>query len=140
MADVTQRMSAQEYLASVCAGQRTGGLKRKAKYGNRRIVTEAGLKYDSGKELRHHQLLEASKSAMDPAQRVARVVRQVPYVLLEKQDGERAVKYVADFVVTYADGRVEVHDTKSPPTRADKTYVLKRKLMLAVHGIRIQEF
>lgn len=44
-----------------------------------------------------------------------------------------------DLVVTYADGHVEVHDTKSPPTRADKTYVLIRQLMLAVHGIRIRE-
>ena len=76
---------------------------------------------------------------MDPSQRVVEVRRQQWFTVIEAQDGERKASYVADFVVTYADGRVEVVDTKSEITRKLPTYVLKRKLMLHVHGIRIRE-
>ncbi|GAB4464458.1 MAG: hypothetical protein OHK0044_01870 [Burkholderiaceae bacterium] len=48
---------------------------------------------------------------------------------------ERAVKYIADFVYT-KDGKMVVEDTKGCRTR---DYVIKRKLMLYVHGIRILE-
>ncbi|ABM97065.1 DUF1064 domain-containing protein [Methylibium petroleiphilum] len=141
MPNVTDRMSAADYLAMIQA--RAGGAaptKRKNKFGNRRGLEFDGEKYDSSKELKHHQMLKLARTAADPRDRVVRIERQVPYVLLDKQEGERAVRYYADFVVEYADGRTEVHDTKSPPTRADKTYVIKRKLMLSRHGIRIQEF
>lgn len=52
---------------------------------------------------------------------------------------ENAVKYVADFVYT-ENGKKIVEDTKG--CRAGITYnyfVLKRKLMLWVHGIRVKE-
>jgi hypothetical protein len=147
MAHITPRMSAAEYLARVSAsGSAAAGTGRPpgrgglgAKYGNRKIELPNGEKFDSGKELRHMQLLEACRCASDPAQRVTHIERQKRFLLIEKQEGERAVSYHADFVVRYADGRQEVHDVKSVATRTDKTYVLKRKLMLSVHGIRIQE-
>ena len=48
---------------------------------------------------------------------------------------EREVKYVADFV--YLDeGFTVVEDTKGVKT---KDYIIKRKLMLKEHGIRIKE-
>lgn len=50
---------------------------------------------------------------------------------------ERKVEYVADFV--YADtetGSLVVEDTKGVKT---KDYIIKRKLMYAVHGIKIKE-
>ena len=51
---------------------------------------------------------------------------------------EREVSYIADF--TYKkDRRTVVEDVKSPITRKEATYILKRKLMLHVHGIRITE-
>lgn len=139
--NLTERMSAADYLALVAgkAGAPAQS-KRKNKYGNRRGLECNGEKYDSGKELKHHQVLDLARAAAEPAQRVVQIRRQVPFVLLDKQVGERGIRYVADFVVEYADGRSEVHDTKSPPTRADKVYVMKRKMMLKVHGIRIQEF
>lgn len=67
---------------------------------------------------------------------------QVKYELIPKQyvDGklvERAVTYIADFV--YLDnrtGRVVVEDTKGFKT---KDYIIKRKLLLKVYGLRIQE-
>ncbi len=50
---------------------------------------------------------------------------------------ERACRYVADFVYTDNETGLEVvEDTKGYRT---KEYVIKRKLMLAVHGIRIKE-
>ena len=67
---------------------------------------------------------------------------QVPYIIIPKQVDtvtnkvlEREVKYIADFVYDTPNGRV-VEDTKG--FRTD-TYIIKRKLMLAVHNIRINE-
>ena len=50
---------------------------------------------------------------------------------------ERPCSYVADFVYTdKATGQTVVEDTKGVRT---KEYIIKRKLMLHVHGIRIKE-
>lgn len=50
---------------------------------------------------------------------------------------EKSVCYVADFVYTIAEtGENVVEDSKGVRT---KDYIIKRKLMLAVHGIRIKE-
>jgi hypothetical protein len=137
LADVTERLSAKDYLAMVAA--RPAPARRRSKFGNTQSVSETGEKYDSNKERNHHAALEAARHAKDPSQRVVEIILQQKFELIPKQDGERAVNYFADFVVTYADGRREVQDTKSEPTRRDKAYVMKRKLMLRVHGIRIIE-
>lgn len=49
---------------------------------------------------------------------------------------ERAVEYVADFVYKNEAGETVVEDVKGFRTH---DYVIKRKLMLWVHGIRIKE-
>lgn len=135
----TERMCAKAYLKLVNGRKLGAAPKRTNKFGNQVSVDEAGQKYDSNKERRHHQALLASFSAADPATRVVQIERQVKFELVPKQDGERAVNYFADFVVTYADAHVEVHDVKSFATRKDKAYVIKRKMMLLTHGIRIIE-
>lgn len=77
---------------------------------------------------------------------------QVPFVLIPAQYGEcgtdlkgkpvrvcveRSCKYVADFVYTDTEtGQTVVEDTKGMRT---KEYIIKRKLMLYIHGIRIKE-
>lgn len=48
---------------------------------------------------------------------------------------ERAVKYIADFCYMQ-DGKLVVEDTKGMVTT---DYVIKRKLMLFIHGIKISE-
>ena len=48
---------------------------------------------------------------------------------------ERPCTYVADFVYKEG-GKTVVEDTKGFRT---KDYIIKRKLMLQVHGIRIKE-
>ena len=60
---------------------------------------------------------------------------QVKYEIIPKQDGERAAHYIADFVYE-SDGLTIVEDTKGYRTQ---DYILKRKLMLWVHGIKVQE-
>ena len=102
--------------------------KVKPKYGNK--VTEVpGKKFDSKKEAAFFLQLQ-----QDPT--VKSIRTQVKYELIPKQQGERACSYVADFVVEYHDGRTVVYDVKGMKT---DVYRIKRKLMLWVHGITIQE-
>lgn len=52
---------------------------------------------------------------------------------------EKNAVYTADFVYDDADGKLVVEDTKSEYTRKEKDYVLRRKLMLHVHNIKVLE-
>jgi len=100
------------------------------KYHNKKITVN-GIKYDSEKEYNRYcelKLLERAGIIKD-------LQRQVEYELLPKQDGERAVKYKADFVYT-ENGKQIVEDVKGYRT---KDYIIKRKLMLYQHGIKIFE-
>ena len=51
---------------------------------------------------------------------------------------ERPCKYIADFAYKDQTGKLIVEDAKSTATRTD-VYKIKRKLMLSIYGIRIQE-
>lgn len=51
---------------------------------------------------------------------------------------EKNAVYTADFVY-YEDGAKVVEDCKSEYTRKEADYVLRRKLMLHVHGIKVLE-
>ena len=53
--------------------------------------------------------------------------RQVKFVLLPKQDGERFVTYIADFVYLQNDCLV-IEDVKSKITKKQPEYIIKRKL------------
>ena len=107
------------------------------KYGNKIIETEDG-KFDSQREFKRWCELKL----LQKAKIISNLKRQVPYVLIpaqkDKDTGklvEREVKYIADFVYTM-DGKTVVEDTKGMRT---PEYIIKRKLMLKEHGIRIQE-
>lgn len=73
---------------------------------------------------------------------ISNLREQVPFELIPAhrfEDGtlERACRYIADFVYTDNEtGQMVVEDTKGMRT---KEYIIKRKLMFAVHGIRIKE-
>ena len=105
-----------------------GSSPKKSKYGNKEAEV-GGHKFDSRKEARFFLQLQ-----QDPT--VKSIRTQVKYELIPKQQGERACSYVADFVVEYHDGRTVVFDVKGARTAL---YLVKRKLMLWVHGITIQE-
>lgn len=74
--------------------------------------------------------------------RISNLQEQVKYELIPTQRNpngklmERACSYIADFVYTDADSNLIVEDTKGFRTAE---YKIKRKLMLAVHGIQIRE-
>jgi len=97
-------------------------------------------KYASKKEEKR----AAELRLLEKAGRIRNLREQVKYQLIHAQYAprqgkllERAVHYVADF--TYYDiGLAEpvCEDVKGRKTR---DYIIKRKLMLWVHGIRIQE-
>lgn len=114
----------------------------RSKYGARKVQVD-GVTFDSEKEYRRWCELKI----MEKAGLIAGLERQVSYELIPSQyetkpDGgrgrciERSASYIADFVYKDKDGKVHVEDAKGMRT---KEYVLKRKLMLHVHGIRIEE-
>lgn len=105
------------------------------KYGNRKIIRD-GIEFDSIKECQRYCELKL----MQRAGVISDLKMQVPFELIPAQriDGkvaERAVNYIADFVYQEK-GQTVVEDTKGFKT---KDYILKRKLMLWVHNIRIRE-
>ncbi len=120
----------------------------RSKYGSRKTVVD-GISFDSKKEAtRYRELL-----LLERAGKIGNLRRQVKYVLIpaqyENPDSptrsgrgkclERECSYVADFVydVLVEPEPVEiVEDTKGFRT---ETYKIKRKMMLFMHGIRINE-
>lgn len=114
---------------------RTSG--KKNKYGAKRVGAHASKK-EHGRA--------AALKIMQRANLIANLREQVPYILIpaqyavvngERKCVERAIKYIADFVYTDCrNGQVVVEDAKGFRT---KEYIIKRKLMLYVHGIRIKE-
>jgi hypothetical protein len=102
-----------------------------SKYGNIKTRTSDGILHDSIREANRwcelNLLLRAGK--------IQDLQRQVKFELIPKQDGERAVSYIADFVYTENGDKV-VEDVKGMRT---KEYKLKKKMLLYFHGIRIRE-
>ena len=123
------------------------------KYGNKKVTID-GEVFDSKREARRYgELLFLEKCGA-----ISDLKRQVTYELVPTQkekstkvykkgrkkgqpiEGrviEKAVTYIADFVYTdTATGKTVVEDSKGMRTR---DYIIKRKLMLFIHGIKIHE-
>lgn len=105
------------------------------KYHNKGVLTLDGH-FDSRKE--YDRFVELSLAQRAGVIRDLR--RQVRYNLVpsQKREGkvvERAVDYIADFVYV-KDGKEIVEDCKGYRT---PEYIIKRKLMLYLKGIRIYE-
>lgn len=123
----------------------------KSKYGSRKITID-GVTFDSKKEAARYQQLKL----LEHAGKIGELRRQVEFELIPAQfehpnsftkSGrgkciERKCSYIADFVykVPILEGGEPcipvVEDTKGYKT---PEYIIKRKLMLFVHGIRINE-
>lgn len=118
------------------------------KYQNHKVEID-GHSFDSKKEARRYKELKLLEDAGD----ISNLQMQVKYVLIPpqrepdtigKRGGvhkgrliERECDYFADFVYTdNKTGQTVVEDTKGMRTTE---YVIKRKLMLYNHGIRISE-
>lgn len=106
------------------------------KFGARKVTDPiTGDVFDSQKEYRQWCVLRL----LERAGKITDLQRQVKFELIPKQNGERACNYVADF--TYLqDGKTVVEDTKGyKKGAAYDLFVIKRKLMLYVHGIKVKE-
>ena len=124
------------------------------KYGNQKVVY-LGEVFDSKREMYRYMDLRMLLTCGA----ISNLRRQVVYELIPVQrekstrvykkgrkkgqpiEGkiiEKAVTYIADFVYTdNATGKEVVEDAKGMRTR---DYVIKRKLMLYIHGIKIREW
>lgn len=108
----------------------------RSKYGSKKITVD-GITYDSKKEYARHCELKL----LERAGVISGLKRQVKYQLLPSQKDatgkviERPVVYVADFEYIENDRKV-TEDVKGVRT---KEYIIKRKLMLYMHGVRIRE-
>lgn len=121
------------------------------KYNNRKIIVD-GITFDSKKEAARYKELKM----LERAGVIENLQRQVKYTLIpaqyERTDKvyakgnnkgkpkkgrliERECAYYADFVYI-CDAETIVEDTKGMRT---SEYIIKRKLMLYVHGIKIHE-
>jgi len=105
------------------------------KYKAKRINTADGI-FDSIGEYKYYQSLLIDKN-------VTKVQRQVTYKLIVND--LLIGRYIADFVITYADGKTEVQDFKNPyligkgkSTPAGAIFQYKKKLMKAIHNIDIK--
>jgi len=101
---------------------------RRTKFGNKKTVVD-GIKFDSKAEATRYSVLKVLQAAGV----VTQLRLQVPYEL--SVNGLKICRYIADFVYVM-DGKEVVEDVKGMRT---PEYKLKRKLMLAVFGIEIQE-
>lgn len=124
------------------------------KYGNQKVVY-LGEVFDSKREMYRYMDLRLLLTCGA----ISNLRRQVVYELIPVQrekstrvykkgrkkgqpiEGkiiEKAVTYIADFVYTdNATGKEVVEDAKGMRTR---DYIIKRKLMLYIHGIKIREW
>lgn len=121
--------------------------KRGSNRGNQKI-TVGGITYDSQKEYKRHlELLVLERAGV-----ISDLRFQVKYVLIPTQREpdtvgvrggikkgkliEKECSYYADFVYKDENGREIVEDCKG---FREEHYLIKRKLMLYIHGIRIKE-
>lgn len=119
----------------------------KSKYNSKKVTID-GITFDSKKEAQRYTEL----ALLERAGQIQNLECQKEFEVIptqrEKLPGvdsygrpkvgkviERPVKYIADFVYT-ENGKMVVEDTKGYKT---SDYIIKRKLMLYIHGIRIRE-
>lgn len=117
------------------------------KYGNKKVRYQ-GAVYDSKRETRR----AAELALLERSGKITDLQTQVKFVLIPtqrepdtvgKRGGikrgkviEKECAYIADFTYKDENGVLQVEDVKGFRT---KDYVIKRKLLLYVYGIKIKE-
>ena len=123
-----------------------------SKYHAKKVEVD-GIQFDSKKEANRYKELKL----LERAGKIQNLQLQVPFILIPAQYEkhiehtkrgkektvqkivERKVKYIADFVY-HQDGEIIVEDVKGYREKgAYNIFVIKRKLMLERHGIKIRE-
>jgi hypothetical protein len=97
--------------------------KKRAKYGNKRIVID-GYKFDSIKEGVRYQELKILKLAGE----IRYFIRQVPFELAPD------LTYRADFMICWADGSITFEDVKGYKVQSSMN---KIKMVKEKHGVEI---
>lgn len=104
---------------------------RKNKFNNRKIIIN-GVKYDSKHEYERWKELELLNNIRE----ITDLQFQVKFSICPKAPnvrGSRERFYIADFVYTRSDGTKVIEDAKSPITKKDKTYRLKKQLVQVLY-------
>lgn len=125
------------------------------KYKNIKTMTSDGIIHDSHLEAIRWwdlKLLERAGKIKDLRRQVEFELIPAQYETYERygkkgqrlKDGTRLLEqecaYIADFKYQDArSGELVVEDVKSEATKKKESYIIKRKLMLSVYGIRIRE-
>ena len=127
------------------------------KYHSKKCYSDDGIKFDSETERDYYYVLRDRRDSGE----ISNLRLQVPYVIIPKviedcvvvkhlKRGDKEIvkpfvaqketKYFADFVyIDNATGKEIVVDVKSAATIKKESYQLKKKMMLAFKGIKIQE-
>lgn len=104
-------------------------LRTRNKYGNKKTCVD-GVVFDSKAEAEYYSQLKI----MQRANEVKYFSLQPKFLLqgafVHRGKSYRAIYYIADFKVIYADGHQEIIDVKGHKT---KEYQLKKKLFLSKH-------
>lgn len=94
--------------------------------------------FDSKKEYRYFAKLELLKKAKNESDRVIYIQRQVRYDIIVND--QKIGFYKLDFLVKYADGKTRHIDIKGlKKGAAYQIFRLKKKLVEAIYGIKIEE-
>ena len=128
------------------------GFKREKgrKYGNTKVEYN-GIKFDSKREMQRYLVLKDAESkgvitnlVLQPKFELIPAVRETYIKHLKTKDKEcertlqLAITYTADFSYYFGEEYV-VEDCKISKSLQPKEYVLKKKTMLALKGIKIKE-
>lgn len=105
-------------------------LRRTTKYKAKRTEVD-GIKFASKKEANRYLQLKL----MEKAGEISNLRLQVPYILIDKSDFGRAIKYICDFA--YSQNGIEItEDVKGYKT---DVYKIKKRLLAERYGIIIKE-
>ena len=105
------------------------------KYRNKKVICD-GIKFDSKKEAaRYKELKLLERAGLIHNLELQKEFELIPSQRINGKCIERACKYKADFCYI-ENGKTVVEDTKGMKT---PDYIIKRKLMLFIHGIQVKE-
>lgn len=135
-----ERLSSRVAMASSIrpgANVKRAGSKGRNKYGAEPTTVD-GMRFDSKAEAKRYIQLSLLQKVGD----ITDLQTQVSFDLIPAQEvegvKERPVRYFADFSYVTKDGLKVVEDVKSGPTKT-KEFILKRKLVMWIHGVVVKE-
>lgn len=105
---------------------------KRSKYGNTPTAID-GITFHSKAEAKRYGELKL----LHRAGRISELILQPEFPITV--NGITVARYLADFQYYDAEGELVIEDVKSEGTKGNAVYRLKRKLVEAVHGIRIVE-